>query len=247
MKRRINLSIVAVSFFSVIATLVLMTAAFVMYQKDLADAQAGDMVMEVFRYIKMVIPGMLLILAGLFLASLFITHILTQKLIEEQHADLLKSSKMRQEFTANVTHELKTPLTSISGYAELIETGLASGDDIVRFAKGIHKSANRLLMLINDIIRLSELDNEEEELATEELNLYGLASTCVEMLEPNGVFQLSERGFNAPAHGIEFFEFFWRKVIGIQIRNDGFKGIFRNWKSHNAKGKRIEHSRIMLF
>ena len=90
---------------------------------------------------------------------------------------------MRREFTANVSHELKTPLTSISGYAELIETGMASEQDTVRFAHGIHNSANRLLTLINDIIRLSELDGTEEEADTELLNLHEMAQNCVEMLK----------------------------------------------------------------
>ena len=103
-------------------------------------------------------------------------------MIREQHRDILNSAKMRQEFTANVSHELKTPLTSISGYAELIETGMASDADVIRFAKGIHSSSRRLLTLINDIIRLSELDGTEEEAAFERLNLYQLADTCVEML-----------------------------------------------------------------
>ena len=107
------------------------------------------------------------------------------KMIREQHADILKSAKMRQEFTANVTHELKTPLTSISGYAELIENGMASETDVTRFAQGIRTNANRLLILINDIIRLSELDSVEEEVPMEKINLYEMASTCVEMLEPN--------------------------------------------------------------
>lgn len=106
-------------------------------------------------------------------------------MIKTQHQDIMKNAKMRQEFTANVSHELKTPLTSISGYAELIETGMASEQDVVRFANGIHNSANRLLTLINDIIRLSELDGTEEEVAFERLNLYGLAQTCVEMLTFN--------------------------------------------------------------
>lgn len=107
------------------------------------------------------------------------------KMIREQHQDIIKSARIRQEFTANVSHELKTPLTSISGYAELIETGMASEADVTRFARGIHASANRLLTLINDIIRLSELDGIEEELIPERLNLYELAETCVEMLEMN--------------------------------------------------------------
>lgn len=103
--------------------------------------------------------------------------------IRSQHRSIMESAKMRQEFTANVSHELKTPLTSISGYAELIETGMASPEDTVRFARGIHNSANRLLTLINDIIRLSELDGGQEEVLFERLNLYQLARTCVDMLE----------------------------------------------------------------
>ena len=106
-------------------------------------------------------------------------------MIRQQHQDIIKNAKIRQEFTANVSHELKTPLTSISGYAELIETGMASEADMIRFAHGIHSSANRLLTLINDIIRLSELDGAEEEIVLERLNLYELANTCVEMLTMN--------------------------------------------------------------
>ncbi len=106
-------------------------------------------------------------------------------MIQEQHKDIIKSSRIRQDFTANVSHELKTPLTSISGYAELIENGMASADDTVRFAGGIRKSATRLLTLINDIIRLSELDSTEQTPVFERLNLYQLAETCVEMLSVN--------------------------------------------------------------
>lgn len=106
-------------------------------------------------------------------------------MIEEQHQDIMKNAMMRQEFTANVSHELKTPLTSISGYAELIETGMASEEDVTRFAHGIHSSAKRLLTLINDIIRLSELDGTNEEIIFEPLNLYQMADTCVEMLQLN--------------------------------------------------------------
>ncbi len=106
-------------------------------------------------------------------------------MIQEQHRNIMKNARIRQEFTANVSHELKTPLTSISGYAELIETGMASDADVVHFAHGIHSSSKRLLTLINDIIRLSELDGTEEEVTFERLNLYQLADTCVEMLAMN--------------------------------------------------------------
>lgn len=73
----------------------------------------------------------------------------------------MQTAEIRQEFTANVSHELKTPLTAISGYAELISHGMVQGDDVLAFAAKIHKNANRLLSLINDIIRLSELDSTD--------------------------------------------------------------------------------------
>lgn len=105
------------------------------------------------------------------------------RMISAQHDDILKAAQMRQEFTANVSHELKTPLTAISGYAELIETGMASEEDVERFAKGIHKSSNRLLTLINDIIKLSEIDSNDSEYDWEPVNLFQTAKVCVEMLQ----------------------------------------------------------------
>ncbi len=102
--------------------------------------------------------------------------------IQKQHQDIIKNAQMRQEFTANVSHELKTPLTSISGYSELIENGMAGEEDVQRFAREIHRNSNRLLTLINDIIRLSELDVTENTPAMEKLDLYELAENNVEML-----------------------------------------------------------------
>lgn len=68
--------------------------------------------------------------------------------------------RLRREFTANVSHELKTPLTSISGYAEMIESGIAKEDDVKAFAGKIHREAGRLVTLIGDIIKLSQLEEE---------------------------------------------------------------------------------------
>lgn len=112
--------------------------------------------------------------------------------ISRQHQDIVKAAKIRQDFSASVSHELKTPLTAISGYAELIENGIASPEDTQQFAKKIHKSSQRLLTLINDIIRLSELDREEEIISMEFLNLYELAENCVEMMQ-----------FSAKKHDVE--------------------------------------------
>ena len=105
--------------------------------------------------------------------------------IQKQHEDIMKNARMRQDFTANVSHELKTPLTSISGYSELIETGMATDQDVERFAREIHKNSERLLTLINDIIRLSELDVTDQEVAVSQVDLYTVADNCVNMLQVN--------------------------------------------------------------
>ena len=105
--------------------------------------------------------------------------------IRQQHEDILRNAQMRQEFTANVSHELKTPLTAISGYAELIEHGMASKETAARFAGEIHKNAARLLALINDIIQLSRLDGGKKQREYMMLDLYELAQECVDMLTLN--------------------------------------------------------------
>lgn len=103
--------------------------------------------------------------------------------IKEQHINILNNARMRQEFTANVSHELKTPLTAISGYAELIGNGMADEKDTVRFANEIHRSSDRLLTLINDIIKLSELDEKDQIFEVEQVNLYKAALNCIDMME----------------------------------------------------------------
>lgn len=102
--------------------------------------------------------------------------------MKEQHFNIIRNVEMRQEFTANVSHELKTPLTAISGYAELIGSGMTDAEDTKRFAGEIHRNADRLLTLISDIIKLSELDESQHELEMEETDLYELAENCIELL-----------------------------------------------------------------
>ena len=99
--------------------------------------------------------------------------------IRSQHEKILESAKIRQDFTANISHELKTPLTAISGYAELFENHMISEAEEVHIAQQIHRNSDRLLSLINDIIRLSELDHHENPQSFEPVNLYRLAEeTC---------------------------------------------------------------------
>lgn len=103
--------------------------------------------------------------------------------IHRQHRELKKSARLRQEFTANVSHELKTPLASISGYAELMETGIAGAEDVTHFAGEIHKCADRLLALINDILHLARMDTKEALPDGEPVDIGVLAADCVEMLQ----------------------------------------------------------------
>lgn len=103
--------------------------------------------------------------------------------IREQHEDILASAKNRQDFTANVSHELKTPLTAISGYAELIENKMVDSETQVKFAGDIKKNADRLVVLINDIIRLSELDYSEAGVNFSQQNIYEVAKERVELLQ----------------------------------------------------------------
>ncbi len=93
------------------------------------------------------------------------------------------AEQMRREFSANVSHELKTPLTSISGYAELMENGMVAPEDVARFAGNIHRESQRMLALINDIIRLSRLDEGEIENAFQEVELLELAELVVLRLQ----------------------------------------------------------------
>ena len=120
--------------------------------------------------------------------------------IREQHSDILAAAKSRQDFTANVSHELKTPLTAISGYAELISLnvdmqkmqadnndiqatcGMLGDENVKSFADKIRKNADRLVSLINDIIRLSELDATDGHDDFSQVDLYEVAQERIEIL-----------------------------------------------------------------
>lgn len=129
---------------------------------------------------------------------------------ESIHSDRIlreNNEKMRQEFTANVSHELKTPLTSISGYAELIETGIAKPEDIPAFSRKIHEEAARMIQLVNDILQLSHLDDVSgagEEPAMETVDLLEVARECAERQRVNArraYVTLTCLGESAPVSG----------------------------------------------
>ena len=91
--------------------------------------------------------------------------------------------ELRREFTANVSHELKTPLTSISGYAEIMMNGLVQPSDMGRFSGKIYQEAQRLITLVGDIIRLSQLDEEKAQLEKQPVDLHMIASDVVKRLQ----------------------------------------------------------------
>ena len=106
-----------------------------------------------------------------------------KKELADKRLNLEFAEQNRREFTANVSHELKTPLQSILGSAELIENGLVKPEDLPRFAGSIRKESNRLLLLIQDIIHLSRLD-EGSPMQEEPVALYAAAEEALSALQP---------------------------------------------------------------
>ena len=104
--------------------------------------------------------------------------LLFQDVTEREQAE-----RIRREFTANVSHELKTPLHAISGYAELLSTGMVKPEDMPRFAGNIYTEAQRLILLVEDIIRLSQLDEGAAGMGREQVNLAQLVRETVRSLD----------------------------------------------------------------
>ena len=94
-----------------------------------------------------------------------------------------KRNALRREFTANVSHELKTPLTSISGFAELMKEGDVAPENVMDFSASIYGEAQRLITLVNDIIKLSELDGQSIPFESEPVDLYELSNEVISRLE----------------------------------------------------------------
>ena len=106
-------------------------------------------------------------------------------IIRTQHMEILAAAKDRQDFTANVSHELKTPLTAISGYAELLAANMVAPEQKMHFYHEIQKCAARLLRLINDIIRLAALDRSERESLFNEVDLAEIVEESLNTLQLN--------------------------------------------------------------
>lgn len=111
-------------------------------------------------------------------------HIQAQKAqLKRDQKQIEKTALIRQEFSANVSHELKTPLQAISGYAELLENGLARSEDVKPFASKIHSESLRMAKLVEDIIDLTKLDNGGAEMKWEDCDFYRIAENAVDSLE----------------------------------------------------------------
>lgn len=109
-----------------------------------------------------------------------------QNQIRRDRAELEKTEQIRQEFTSNVSHEMKTPLHAISGYAELIKNGLVADEDIRPFATRIYDESVRMSQLVEDVIDLSKLDAGITTQEREQTDLYRIAENAVESLESFG-------------------------------------------------------------
>ncbi len=189
---------------------------------------------SIFSIFLSVIPILILIVAIIIVAAVIVGRLLTKRLlapieqmaqnmedtsqepaykelipfidtIREQHDSILSAAKARQDFTANVSHELKTPLTAISGYAELIENHMADPEQEAQFAEQIRQNADRLMSLINDIIRLSELDaGSEDSMTFEQMDLFEVVQNRMDLLRVSAEqkhVRLSFTGESCPMRG----------------------------------------------
>lgn len=150
--------------------------------------------------------------------------------IDDSNKEKAALADMRKEFSANVSHELKTPLTSISGYAEIIRDGIVKPSDIPKFSDRIVKESNRLLSLINDIIKLSELDEGKVEAQKENVDLFTLSRDIIERLSEKAQkndIELSLSGEHCEVYGI-------RRILDEMIYN-----ITDNAIKYNHKGGHV--------
>ncbi|MBQ7794734.1 MAG: PAS domain-containing protein [Clostridia bacterium] len=97
----------------------------------------------------------------------------------------VEREKLRSEFTSNVSHELKTPLTSVSGFAEIMKDGKTPPETVADFSASIYDEAQRLISLVNDIIKISELDERSVHFVNEKVDLHKLAGEVIERLSPS--------------------------------------------------------------
>lgn len=163
--------------------------------------------------------------------------------IEQSNKEKEAVATMRREFSANVSHELKTPLTSISGYAEIMKDGLVRPEDMQHFSEKIYQEASRLITLVEDIIKLSRLDEGRVELEKEEVDLYELSREIISRLAPQAAknrVRLELTGESVKYTGI-------RQILDEMIYNITENAIKYNnpggkvsvWAGNTLQGKKV--------
>ena len=157
-----------------------------------------------------------------------LTPLLTR--IDEQNKQKDAMVSMRQEFSANVSHELKTPLTSISGYAEIIRDGLVKKKDIPDFSNRIYKEANRLLNLVNDIIKISKLDEGEIGIDREQCDLYQMSDEVIKRMSQKA----REYNVHVSLIGTSVIVNGYRQVLDEMIHN-----VIENAIKYNKSGGKV--------
>ena len=153
------------------------------------------------------------------------------------NSDTRKAELMRREFSANVSHELKSPLTSINGYAELISTGIAKESDVRNFAEIIYKEGNRLLQIIDDILKLSSLDENGQGIDEIEFDIKEIAELCVD--------NYKKRSDDKNIKIVNTVGSFKIRT-SISLFTDLVSNIYENAIKYTEDGGRIEISSIIL-
>ena len=151
--------------------------------------------------------------------------------MDKQNKEKEAIANMRKEFSANVSHELKTPLTSISGYAEIMMNGLVRPDDVRGFSERIYNEASRLIVLIEDIIRLSKLDEGGGEVEKEEVDLYALTREVCSRL----AHKAEKHSVHVEVSGEPV------SIVGIrQVLNEMIYNICENAIKYNKPGGKVD-------
>lgn len=217
---------------------------------------------SVFSFFSTVAPAVLLIILAVIMACVILSQLLTSQIIRpiekvaenidshsgevpyeelnpfiskirKQHEEILENVKIRQEFTANVSHELKTPLTSISGYADLIEFKSADDEERRHFAIEIRQNAKRLLTLIEDILYLSKLDAGGNQTVFKKVDLYALSEKCISELS----ISASEKEVKVSLSGIHAYVNGDEEMLYEMIEN-----LLQNAIRYNVHGGTVEIS-----
>ncbi len=163
--------------------------------------------------------------------------------MDKQNKEKEAVSNMRKEFSANVSHELKTPLTSISGYAEIMKNGMVRPADVPVFSERIYKEARRLIHLVEDIIKLSKLDEESVELEKQDVDLYEMTREIISRLAP----QAQQRNIRMEVTGEPVTYFGIRQILDEMIYNvcenavkyNNENGRVSVWVGNTLEGPRV--------